>query len=198
MPSDSELHKCAKDGDTESIKDLLSTGAEVDKPGAQGRTALHRALGGGFVESAQALLEGGAGPTVCDTVKRTCLHCACLAPDSALALRCVELLFEKDEESMAELINNQTKSGTTALHCALSKASVDLIRYLFEHGADPNLKDDDGKTCHDLAKEAKLPKDLFTSTGGAGRKSSAVAPKKSGGLFGKMRRGTKGGDEVKL
>ena len=57
MPQDTELHKVTKDGDVAATQDLLGTGAAVNALGAQGRTALHRALGGGFAECARVLLD---------------------------------------------------------------------------------------------------------------------------------------------
>ena len=45
-----------------------------------GRTALHRALGGGFVECAALLIEKGADPNQSDSLKRTSLHWAAMGP----------------------------------------------------------------------------------------------------------------------
>ena len=71
MPSDTDLHKAANQGDAAEVQELLAEGADVDAPGAQKRTALHRALGSGHVEVAQILLEKGADATVVDSCKRT-------------------------------------------------------------------------------------------------------------------------------
>ena len=199
MPSDGELHKCAKDGDTETVKELLAAGGtDVNAAGAQGRTALQRALGGGYFECAEALMEGGADPKIADSAKRTCIHYVCLSPTPDTALNCLQLLFDKDPEGMAAIIDNPTKSGSTALHCAVEKRALETVKFLIERGADPSIKDENGsgKSCFDMAKELKIPKDIF-QTGNAGQRKKSVAAK-GGGIFGKMRRGTKGGDEVKL
>ena len=45
MP-ETELHKAARDGDVDSIEMLVTQGLKVNEKGAQGRTPLHRALGG--------------------------------------------------------------------------------------------------------------------------------------------------------
>ena len=111
MPRDNELHKVAKDGDTESVKSLVAEGSAVDEPGAQGRTALHRALGGGFVECAAVLLELGADASIKDQMQRTSLHWAVGAPDPGASSQCVELLFDRCSAAAEEMINCQSKSG---------------------------------------------------------------------------------------
>ena len=188
MPQDTELHKVAKEGDSESCTELLDAGANVDALGAQGRTALHRALAGGHDQCAGALLDRGADPTLADSMQRTSLVYACLAPEAEAAMRCVQLLFEKKGEEVVSVINKPTKSGTTPLHCATEKRAVDMVRLLLERGADATLQDGDGKSSIDMAKEAKLPKDLFDSGGGK--------EAKKGGFFGRRR--ASGKDEVTL
>ena len=190
MPQDTELHKVAKDGDTSGVADLLATGVNINAPGAQGRTALHRALGGGFTECATALLDAGADASVIDAMKRSSLHWAALAPEADKAFSVLQLLFEHASSSgaAASQINHQTKSGATPLHCACSSNRVEMARFLLERGADPNLEDDDGKTCAALAKESGMPKDLFG--GGRGRRDSKSS---KGGFFARMRRASLGG-----
>ena len=175
MPQDTELHKMAKDGDTETIKELLADGANVNALGAQGRTALQRALAGGFAECSAALIESGADATLVDSMKRTVLHCACLGPEAEAAMKCLEMLFEKQEEAMTGIINNTTKSGTTALHLVTEKGQLTMVKFLFERGADPELVDGDGKSSAAMAKALKLPKDTFAVAGA----------KKKKGLFGR-------------
>ena len=200
MPQDTELHKVAKDGDTQSCTETIQGGANVNAVGAQGRTALHRALAGGCDVCAAALLDSGADATIADSMKRTSLIYAVLGPDTDAAMRCLEVLFERQEEALLNVINHATKSGTTALHCATEKKAVDMVRFLVERGADPNLKDDDDKSSIDIAKEKKLPKDLFDMNAGNRKKSMAAGGDKKGGFFGRRRTSTKAGgsDEVKL
>ena len=40
------------------------------------------------------------------------------------------------------------------MHCALSRANMDVVKLLVEKGADQTLADEDGKKPPDLAKEA--------------------------------------------
>ena len=191
MPLDPELHKVAKDGDVQACIEILQAGADVNAIGAQGRTALHRALAGGYDACAATLLDSGADVTIKDAMCRSSLVYACLGPEADASLRCVTMLFEKQEEATASVLNAATKSGSTALHCAVEKRALDLVRFLVERGADAELRDEDGKSSVDLAKEAKLPKDLFSSRGAKNeRRSSADSGKKRGSFF-KGRRGTR-------
>ena len=94
MPMDTDLHKAAKDGDIDAMKDCLAENIGINEQGAQGRTALHRALGGGFMEASAFLIEKGADPAMVDSLKRTSLHWAAMAPPPG-NLACVQLIFEK-------------------------------------------------------------------------------------------------------
>lgn len=79
------------------------------------------------------------------------------------------------------------------MHAVVSAGKVDLVRFLFDRGADPTLTDEDGKTAAVLAKEGGLPKDVQSLLKDKGK---AGASKASSGLFSsKKRRGTKKGPE---
>ena len=78
MPVDGPLHKAARDADLTACQDALADGAEIDALGAQGRTALHRALGSGSVEVNKYLLDTGANPQIIDAMKRSSLHWAAM------------------------------------------------------------------------------------------------------------------------
>ena len=74
MPADGPLHKAANSGDVMEIQDLLRMKEPIDGKGAQGRTALMRALGVGAVECVSTLLEGKADVTILDQCKRSSAH----------------------------------------------------------------------------------------------------------------------------
>jgi ankyrin repeat protein len=77
------LQMAAERGDTEILKVLLNTKAEIDAVGKQTNrgiskeyTALHAAVVGGKTHAAKLLLERGANPNIIDTWKKTPLHYA--------------------------------------------------------------------------------------------------------------------------
>jgi ankyrin repeat protein len=141
-----------------------------------GRTALHRALAGGFHECAAVLLDANADIERPDAMKRTCLHCACLAPEVESSMKCLDLLFSRANDAMVEQINAKTKSDTTAIILATEKRAWEMVTLLLEKGADASIKNDEGKSALDLGKEFKAPKDVFGSA------KAAKEPKK-GFLF---------------
>ena len=106
MPMDTPLHKAAKDGDIDEMQDVLKTGVGINEPGAQGRTALHRALGGGFTAASEFLIEQGADPMINDALKRTSLHWSAMAPPPA-NLQCCELIFSKSDGT--SMLTKKTK-----------------------------------------------------------------------------------------
>lgn len=152
MPGDSELHKAAKDGLTDDCSEIIGEGKiKVDAPGAQGRTALHRALGGGHIECANKLIEHGADLTKMDSMKRTSLHWAVMASCSDDdCFKCVTLVME--HEASQTMLNAQSKSQSTPLHCAITSGREAVAQMLLEAGADPSIKDEDDKTAQVYAR----------------------------------------------
>ena len=151
---DTELHKVANQGDTKELLDLLKTGqVDINAQGAQGRTPLHRALGSGHTETAQALLDQNADATIIDSLNRTSLHWAVLGQAS---LECAQLLLAASKDDFQLMLNVQSQSGSTPLHCALDRGHKECAQLLVNQGARTDLVDEDKKTCVRLAKERNL------------------------------------------
>ena len=49
-------------------------------------------------------------------------------------------------------VNEQTEYGSTTLHAASENGHVEVITALLAAGADKTMKNEDGKTPHDVAK----------------------------------------------
>jgi hypothetical protein len=119
-----------------------------------GRTALHRALGGGFTECAQLLIEEGADPNIVDALKRTSLHWAAMGP-APHNVECCALVFAHGDGS--GMLAKTTKSGSTPLHSAAGTNKPEVVRFLVGKGADQAAKDEDNMTAYDLAKVRARP-----------------------------------------
>mmetsp|Transcript_16160 Transcript_16160/g.40960 ORF Transcript_16160/g.40960 Transcript_16160/m.40960 type:complete len:187 (+) Transcript_16160:94-654(+) len=161
MPQDTALHKAANQGDVEACKDILEKGEiDINAPGAAERTALQRAVGGNHLELAQVLIDMGADVNKTDKAGRTALHWAAIGGHHEP----VKLLLEKNVN-----INAQTSSGMTALHGVVEGNRLEVANVLIGYHEkvvageaqgtkiDFSLKDSDGKTAFDIAKEKKLP-----------------------------------------
>ncbi len=99
------------------------------------------------------LLRHGAKPdTSCTPAGRTALHVAA-------AYYACEPLCEALLKAGAN-INARTHDGATPLMLAAQSAKLRLLRLLLEKGADPHLKDKQGKTAYDYAVSADPLNDL--------------------------------------
>jgi palmitoyltransferase len=64
----------------------------------------------------------------------------------------VELLLKR---STSTSVNQPDHQGLTALHWAITKGNSSCIKKILQHGGDLNIKDRQGKTAKDLARELK-------------------------------------------
>ena len=82
------------------------------------------------------------------------MHWATLCAESEGAAECLALLLEQHHDALSResLYNLQSNSGSTPLHCALSRGHERCVQMLVQKGVDQTIKDEDGKTAKDLAK----------------------------------------------
>jgi ankyrin repeat protein len=145
--------------DQESVEILLKHGAEVDLPNVFQMTPLMIAVGMRATGRA-----GGGG-------------------DPARTGRIIDLLLDAGANVNAQVIGSRNKSGTimayvagrdqegkTALMTAAEGGNTQVAQHLLERGADPMLKDANGKTALDFA---KAPPPAAGPGGGA---AAAAAP----------------------
>lgn len=150
MPSDTELHKAANNGDLNKCKELVESGEiDVNEPGAADRRALHRAAGGNHLEVMKYLLGKGAPIDQADKSGRTALHWAAISGH----VEAVQLLLSKDTDIMLK-----TQSGSTSFSLAAEGGRVEVVRQLMEKATALgkleemcNDKDTAGKMAFDLA-----------------------------------------------
>ena len=111
----------ARSGDAESVRLLVTAGADVNDALPDGASALVVAAHSGHRQAAMALLEKGANP-------------------------------------------NANAVGYTALHAAVLRSDVELVKALLARGADPNAPITKGTPVRRNSQDFELPKTLLGAT----------------------------------
>ena len=180
------LHRASSGGCLEIVRLLLSYGAKVDEKDTEGRTPFQVASSMGHLEIMKFLSENGSVVGIRDHKEATPLHeasagghvgvmrwlldrgadanarrsdrCTPLHLAAYMHLEAVQVLLKHNA-----VINSQNDKGRTPLYEALSfnrydprEAVVDIVRRLLEHGADPNLRDNDHSTALHEASASEL------------------------------------------
>ncbi len=174
------LQRAASTGKTAIAKLLLERGASVNAPSASG-SALHLAIGGGWDDIVQLLIDNGADPDQRDPFDNTPLVRAVSAQNREAAQILIKagadlgastygltpLMFASstgDPESIRFLVKAGAKvngvgkgqyGGRSALLAAIPDGHADCVKVLIELKADVNQKGPDGKTPLATAREAK-------------------------------------------
>jgi len=119
-----------------------------------GSTPLLFAARSGDSESARLLIEAGANVNDALPDGMTALVEAAHSGQQAVAM----LLLEKGANP------NASEVGYTALHAAVLRGGLDLVRSLLAHGADPNLRMTRGTPVRRNSEDFELPATLIGST----------------------------------
>ncbi|KAA8499728.1 Histone-lysine N-methyltransferase EHMT2 [Porphyridium purpureum] len=161
----SELDKfddAAFDGDLDYVKAFVSTceGPEqvrrlVNAQDGRRWTPLLLAVMEGHEEVARYLIEQGATVTHRDGKEWTALHWASANGHMSMIRMIVEL--------HPELLNSASSTGLTPLMLASSEGFHDAARVLLELGADPSIKDVEGRSAEDMKDDAVLDSAASTS-----------------------------------
>jgi ankyrin repeat protein len=164
-----------------------SRGRFGDNQISTGTTPLFRAVQNNDVEVIQALLAKGADPNI-NTMGYTAFLLAAGAGPAArggaaggqVNMQILDLMTQHSADVNAKVTGTQTYSfnvsrapsnneGTSALHEAARVARTDLVKYLLDHGANPDILDADGKKPIDVVGVARAGRG-----GGAAPAAAAV------------------------
>ena len=175
-----------------------NSGRFADRQLGTGCTALYRATEGGDVDVIRSLLAKGANPNINGMGFTPFLLAAGVAPGAggggAPNAAILDLLLQHGANVNAQVTGTRSysmrvsynpppnKEGTSALHGAVQAGRTDLVRYLLEKGASPNLVDADGRKPIDRLDAAAArgraagPPPAGRGAGGRGGASPAVTP----------------------
>ena len=144
-----ELYAAAEAGDAETVRNLLSAGANPDWAGEDGTTPLMAAARLGYLDAVQALLDGGASVNANDANGWTALFKTVYNPD-------LDTGFAEVTKALANAgadVNATIHFGITPLMLAAGGGEGAVCEVLLEAGADPSAINEAGRTALQMAKE---------------------------------------------
>lgn len=124
------LHLAAEYDRVEMIRWLVGEGVTVDAVHLFGRTALESAVSSNSLGAAAALIELGANVEVRDPQDYGLVH----GVPFHRGMEMLKLLLVAGLE-----VNDVSGGGSWPLHDACEQGNTEAVRFLLEHGADPNL-----------------------------------------------------------
>ncbi|XP_046454860.1 ankyrin repeat and SOCS box protein 3-like isoform X2 [Daphnia pulex] len=140
----SPLHRAASKGFKEMTNLLITNGANVNLTDYGDYTPLHEAAIQGHFSVVEVLLDNEADKTVQDSHGRTPLFCGA----QSHSCQVVKLLLQNTPPS---LINLRAHDGATTIMLAAQSGCLECVKQLADHGANPNLKANDGVMAVHLA-----------------------------------------------
>ena len=115
---------------------FLQARVPINHQDSKGWTALKTAARRNLKKCVKVLLERGADPDVADNEQYVPLHNAAGNPDM------IRLLLTKAKD-----VNAQNEDDETPLYSATERGEVDSALALLDHGADPNIPNNEGMNC---------------------------------------------------
>ena len=126
MNENQQLISLSLNGDLETLKYLISKGANIESSTEEGFTPLHIASQEDHLDIIKYLVENGANIESKTNDRLTPLHIACLSG----YIKIVKYLIENGAS-----IESEEKSGFTSLHIACLYNEIEIVKYLIEKGA---------------------------------------------------------------
>jgi ankyrin repeat protein len=166
------LHLAAGKGHLEVIKMLLEKGVDVNAVDFRDETSLHKAARNGHLEAVKMLIMEKADYRTVDSDGKSVLHKAASQPlDHS---RSHEELCQAKLEMIKIFVNYgvpvtlQSNLGYTALYYGAMLGSVEIVKYLMEHGNFMSLTDLDGRNALLSAIDNQLRKEVIIALLDAG------------------------------
>jgi ankyrin repeat protein len=125
-------------GEILTIKSLINAGADVSAQGNNGWSALMVAAAKGHVAATRLIIESGADVNTTDVYLWTPLIRAAYENRRDV----VSTLLEHEYMD----IHHRDEHGATALHHAANQGNGEIVELLVIHGADPGIRDAQGRT----------------------------------------------------
>lgn len=141
-----ELHFAAQSGDVAEVKRLVEAGADVNVQDENGNTPLKYASAEPRPAVLRTLIELGASPHMADRRGFTPIHCVAGHGFYEEAIEMAEILIAAG----ADVNARSQVHGFVPMH---EVRTVRMIDFLLQHGADPTITNDEGKTPEEYLRE---------------------------------------------
>lgn len=141
---DTALHQAAMADARRSARALLAQGADPNARNNNGRTPLHFAMMQGDSNMALLLFENGADPNIKNAYGATPLIADLIYGQGKIIGAMIN--GANNGKGIAVDVDATTGDGKTMLHIAAKKGLVNAVADLLTAGANPFLRDQDGKT----------------------------------------------------
>ena len=143
--------------DINSISCFLSNGSDLNHRNNLGLTPfLYYILQGKLDLAEHALTLPSLQVAICDSGLRNCLHLTCFRGYFSLCKNILSL--------NAVNINSQTRRGNSPLHAAAEGDCIELVKLLLSSGADPKIRNTQGRSASDLSKSDEIKSVLSDHT----------------------------------
>ncbi|MCJ1310737.1 hypothetical protein MMC25_004403 [Agyrium rufum] len=125
------------------VSKLIARGANVNEIMSNSGTAAHAAGFSKQVNILKALFDTNANAKIglLNSTKNTVLPATAVSGSGD----CMRLILSRDSSHL----NHRNRLGKTTLHDAIERRRQEVVQILLEAGADPNIKDDKGKSALD-------------------------------------------------
>jgi ankyrin repeat protein len=189
LPQEAEMLEAAAKGNTARVQELLDQGVNVNMRGRDGNTPIMEAAYGNHLDTVKLLLDHGADLSA---KKRDGATPITLASDKEMValfknVTSMVSAASAGNNSILETFLNQgtpinalSESGESALHAACWTGKTDTVKFLLEHGADPQIKKADGATPVTLASGQNHPDIVALLNAAVEKKSKEAAAKGAG------------------
>jgi ankyrin repeat protein len=139
------MDRAVRQGYQSEVERLLDAGVCIDAEDNQGGTPLLRAIDSGRLDMVKCLVNRGANIRHKDKLNRDMLHGGAVNGQANI----IQFLLEIDDSLD---VNRKDENSYTALHDAVRKGHVEVVKVLLAHGADSHIKAKNGKTPFTIAR----------------------------------------------
>lgn len=150
-------HEDAALGNLPGLQYAINSGLDLESKDDVGKTVLFTAIEYRKGDAVDLLLQNGANPNAIDQRQNTPLIWACGFDD---AYYMINSLLQA-----GAAVDARNSFGETALLVASRRKAPDVVRLLLQHGANPNAKDDTGRSALEWARKDETTQKLLLDAG---------------------------------